>query len=269
VDVWDLANPDAKRPLFPKRAHTIADLWVSPDGQDVLAGELYDGTVSQYWLPTGAPGPVFSLDLTTNTLAPPRLLPDGSGVVCGRVPTLWKFGTDAQVAWRAGVRLSDSDDATAFAVAPDCQQLAVGEQTRLSASYHVCMYRMGAAEVPREFGTVSKPVRRLAWSPGGEYLAAAVDTRVFVWTADGAEATEYRIPGRKHVIDIAFHPSGRYLAVADNAGTVRLLETGAWAEARTFQWGLPKARCVCFSPDGTLAAVGSDSGKVVVWDVDL
>jgi WD40 repeat protein len=37
---------------------------------------------------------------------------------------------------------------------------------------------------------------------------------------------------------------------------------------RKFQWKLGPLRCVAFSPDGTLAAAGSEDGKIVVWDMD-
>ena len=44
---------------------------------------------------------------------------------------------------------------------------------------------------------------------------------------------------------------------------------GSLAAAKTFTWNIGKMRSIAFSPDGTLAAAGSDSGKVVVWDVDV
>jgi WD40 repeat protein len=39
--------------------------------------------------------------------------------------------------------------------------------------------------------------------------------------------------------------------------------------ARTFTWDIGRMRSIAFSPDGALAAAGGDTGKVVVWDVDL
>jgi WD40 repeat protein len=74
---------------------------------------------------------------------------------------------------------------------------------------------------------------------------------------------------RKHFTGIAFHPSGRYLAATSNDATVKLYDTTTWDVARTFTWDIGRMRSIAFSPDGTLAAAGSDSGKVVVWDVDL
>jgi WD40 repeat protein len=78
-----------------------------------------------------------------------------------------------------------------------------------------------------------------------------------------------RNDNRKHFTGIAFHPSGKYLAVTSNDATVKLYDMTTWEVARTFTWDIGKMRSICFSPDGTLAAAGSDRGKIVVWDVDL
>src|SRR5205823_1500020 len=105
----------------------------------------------------------------------------------------------------------------------------------------------------------------------GETLVTRTNRRVYVF--DLANPTtpprELKNDNRKHFTGIAFHPSGRYLAATSNDETVKLYDTTTWDVARTFTWDIGKMRSVCFSPDGTLAAAGSDKGKVVVWDVDV
>lgn len=73
---------------------------------------------------------------------------------------------------------------------------------------------------------------------------------------------------KKHFTGVAFHPSGQYLAATSNDETVKLYDTATWQLAKTFTWNVGRLRSVAFSPDGALAAVGSDRGQVVVWDVD-
>lgn len=73
----------------------------------------------------------------------------------------------------------------------------------------------------------------------------------------------------KHFTGVAFHPSGRYLAATSNDATVKLYDTATWTVAHTYTWNIGRMRSVAFSPDGTLAAAGSDTGKIVVWDVDV
>jgi WD40 repeat protein len=109
-------------------------------------------------------------------------------------------------------------------------------------------------------------------SPDGRWIVDRILARLRVYQL--AERFGERIAtipneGPKHYTHIAFHPSGRYLATTNNDRTVKLYDTTTWEVARAFAWNIGRLRSVTFSPDGMLAAVGSDTGKVVVWDVDL
>jgi WD40 repeat protein len=74
---------------------------------------------------------------------------------------------------------------------------------------------------------------------------------------------------RRHFTDIAFHPSGQWLAATSNDETVKFYDTETWQLAKTFAFRIGRMRSIAFSPDGTLAAAGSDTGQVVIWDVGL
>ncbi|MBM3980954.1 MAG: WD40 repeat domain-containing protein [Planctomycetes bacterium] len=102
-------------------------------------------------------------------------------------------------------------------------------------------------------------------------LAARSGARVAVYRTDdfALQPAAVKNNNRKHFTGVAFHPSGRYLAATSNDETVKLYDTTTWEVARTFTWDIGRMRSVAFSPDGTLAAAGSDTGKVVVWDVDV
>jgi WD40 repeat protein len=88
-------------------------------------------------------------------------------------------------------------------------------------------------------------------------------------TSEMEPVVRLRRTKREELTGIAFHPSGKWLGITATDGTVKLYDTDTWAVAKTFTWNVGKLRSVAFSPDGTLAAVGSDSGKIVVWDVDV
>jgi WD40 repeat protein len=115
----------------------------------------------------------------------------------------------------------------------------------------------------------------LAVAPDGSLFVAQAKNMLYVWAglAPGDRfvqaGRQVRNDGRKHFTAIAFHPSGRYLAATSNDTTVKLYDTATWQVAKSFAWEVGRLRSVAFSPDGALAAAGSDTGKVVVWDVDL
>lgn len=115
------------------------------------------------------------------------------------------------------------------------------------------------------------------------------DTRLF-FAPDGATLAErgsnyvelYRFPtpainflgrirntSKKHFTGAAFHPNGHLLALTSNDATVKLYDVATRTEVRALEWNAGRMRSVCFSPDGALAAAGTDKGQVIVWDVDV
>jgi WD40 repeat protein len=124
----------------------------------------------------------------------------------------------------------------------------------------------------RVIRTIRHPFRfimGLAGMQDGSYAAGYCDTKVLVFdTSTDAEPRIIHNDVRRHFTGIAFHPFGRWLAAASNDETVKFYDTESWQVAKTFGFRIGRMRSVAFSPDGTLAAAGSDTGQVVLWDVD-
>jgi WD40 repeat protein len=137
--------------------------------------------------------------------------------------------------------------------------------------YELTLRSPETGDVLRRVPMPGRTSEELAFSPAGDRLVVRAGMSLLVWdTADwGRKPLKVKNTTRLHFLALAFHPSGRYLAATDNDRTVKVYETATWGLARTFDWDVGRLRSVCFSPDGCLAAAGSDRGKVVVWDFDL
>lgn len=128
------------------------------------------------------------------------------------------------------------------------------------------------AETGAGVAEVGSPVlRHLRATANHSFVASHEGSQVAVYRADDLAAPPViiRNDNRKHFTDIAFHPSGRYLAATSNDSTVKFYDTTSWKLAHAFDWDIGRLRSVAFSPDGMLAAAGGDKGKIVVWDVDF
>src|SRR6185437_14798450 len=125
--------------------------------------------------------------------------------------------------------------------------------------------------IEREINCHRKEIEAITVSPDGNALVGRSRQAVWVWAERNWTGKPRKLASdtRADVTAVAFHPSGQYLAATSNDETVKLYDTATWQLARTFTWNVGRLRSVAFSPDGMLAAVGSDTGKIVVWDVDL
>jgi WD40 repeat protein len=124
--------------------------------------------------------------------------------------------------------------------------------------------------------------RGVAFSPGGDRLAASGDDGVRLWTVPGfrqiraalREAVAVTIePGRliRHAIDyavraVAFGPDGRTLAAAGSDGAIELLDPRTLRATRRLVGHTGRVAAVAFSPDGRVLASAGEDGTVRLWD---
>jgi WD40 repeat protein len=106
-------------------------------------------------------------------------------------------------------------------------------------------------------------------APDGRRFAAMGYDKLYLWdTATWGKPT--RVPGfNRPIRSMAYHPTRPILATVQwGQALVKFLDADTGKPISKFQWKLGEMCSVAFSPDGTLAAAGSASGKIVVWDVD-
>lgn len=133
---------------------------------------------------------------------------------------------------------------------------------------HVHSPETGAVE--RTVKYPSNYVMTTAVSPDGSRLAVMGYEKLYVWdTATWGKPVRYACAGARRFGAMAFHPTRPLLAAIQAGQTlVKFFDTETWKLAARFAWKLGEMRAVAFSPDGTLAAAGSVTGKIAVWDVD-
>jgi WD40 repeat protein len=123
---------------------------------------------------------------------------------------------------------------------------------------------IGTGSYPYSFYT------ELQFRPDACQLVACHEATLLVWSIpELGTPLRIRNDNRRHFTAAVYHPSGRYLFTSSNDGTVVVWDTATWKRVTRFSWDIGRLQSLAISPDGTLAAAGSDRGKVVLWDVDL
>jgi WD40 repeat protein len=107
----------------------------------------------------------------------------------------------------------------------------------------------------------------IRFSPGGNELAVVDGPQVLFWDCKSPDTVTMNFEG-EGVIDLAYSRDDRYLVLGCDDGTVRLHDRATNGEAGRYDWKIGSVKSVAFAADCMTAAVGGESGQVVVWDVD-
>lgn len=108
-------------------------------------------------------------------------------------------------------------------------------------------------------------------SPDGRYLAANSHSSLYLFDLTDLGKPR-QIKSSRTTGDFrgsAFHPDGRRLAVIHGGPTLlKLYDLETLEQTGKYKWKVGRLTEVAFSPDGQLGAVGTEDGRVLVWDVE-
>jgi WD40 repeat protein len=150
---------------------------------------------------------------------------------------------------------------SALAFSPDGSLLAgAGSGLRVRLWDPVMAQPLGVLNEKGAFGGSDA----VAFSPGGEWLAAAAGTSLQLWDARRRSAAVRIDDHRGRVWAVAVSPDGGRLASADDQ-SVRLLDPATGERAGALAEPTGRVRALAFSPDGTrLMTAGRD--QVRLWN---
>lgn len=206
----------------------------------------------------------------------PLLHPAGVGVVGVREPdkALMAIGWDGGPAAVRWLRSTPAVSRNPLAFAADGRTVLVSQRmSRWYEPLELALVNWADGEVVARTGYPTRYEVRAAAAPAGGLLAVKPELGPHIYFHHPAsldrKPTVLKSSTGRHFTDMAYHPSGRFLAATGNDATVTLFDAATWTQAHQYTWHIGRLRSVAFSPDGSLAAAGSDTGQVAVWDVEV
>jgi WD40 repeat protein len=266
IHVWDTANPAAA----PKHLETGRGRWFAqclaflPDGRLFYASWGFWDLID--------PASETADRIGSGRYGTYHASPDGSRVLQVRTFTPLRTYRIADGKATAGPTLSVSHGYFGGAAfSPDGETYAVEEATfeerrrTLRIALRESATSKQLAALPAAHGVAS----HLLFSPDGSRLVSRNGAGLACWAVAEPQkpARKCANPSQKHFLSMACHPEGKLLTV-DNDRLVRVWDLATMAAERAIEWKVGKLYAVAVSPDGARVAVGSHTGKVLVWDWD-
>lgn len=276
VHVWNLTAKKHKRTVIPELAYWVSFLGFRPDGKLLAVGRF--GQALLHDPETGA-NESFAPDVE-GWVGDVVAAPDFSALYgTGWQAIKWTFDGGLRRVWVQPVPKYRSAPVGCGAIlTPRGEYL-----TTLSGGVDRTWLHVrdtGTGELRAEHDLGAGSIIALTLLPDGRVAFARFDRSEHFAGRPGAALVAGAPGGPFEVVRtaaeagqftaLAPHPSGRWLAVGQTDGLVRVFDTHSWGEVTAYRWTEERVHGVAFAPDGLKAAAGfGNEGKFVVWDVDL
>jgi WD40 repeat protein len=265
VDVWDTLNPNDK-PYNSLLSGGGGEYWSGllafrPDGKLFCCNARYQWFLFDWTAHTlielGTPIPRGRFTPAPDGMT--AVLDDRNPFECWTVPAegppvrRWTTANPSQM--HAAAVFSPDGTAIARAESRDSKQVVVVRDA-------------GTGETRHELPLPTTFLTHLAFAPGGLLIGTSTAS-LLCWdlTKPGKAPKKAGNPTRKHFQGMTVHPSGPVLTL-DNDRLVRVWDAATVNPYRAIEWNIGKLYAAAVSPDGARAAVGSHTGRVLVWDWD-
>jgi WD40 repeat protein len=112
-------------------------------------------------------------------------------------------------------------------------------------------------------------IHDMRFSPDGRTLACVAGGNVALWDTGEFRQVHALIGHTSMVTALCFVAGSAQLLTGGHDRLVKLWEVQSGRLLRTYAWPIGAVLAVTVSPDGLTAAAGDNSGRVVLWDLDL
>ncbi len=189
--------------------------------------------------------------------------PDGSRLaVCSAAGEVVVFDAKTGASMVLQEKLGSSVDAIAFSA--DGTLLATGGQ---AGTVSIWRLEADAAERLTQLENSRVWVDRLQWHPRLPELAFSLGRYAQVWDAVDQTVVATPVYEASSVLDLAWHPSGDYLALAGNL-SVKTWRRDDWYDDPEIREIGGASAAIAISPDGQYLASGNNDRTLLVWAWD-
>jgi WD40 repeat protein/tetratricopeptide (TPR) repeat protein len=175
---------------------------------------------------------------------------------------LWDIDAGTEIALLPG----GSNRVSALAFSPNGKYL-VGA---FGSPYTLAVWDVAARRLIHRLNVHAGPCASLNFASDGTLLvSSSFDGTATLWsTASWGVMHRLVNPDRSFVLDAAFAPDGKTLAMASDRGNVHLWDVATGKLRETLKGHSSKVNAVAFSPDGRTLASGSYDQTVRLWNVE-